>query len=58
MNQKLISAKNYVVKNRAKFAAATTFAMCVVVQMKIADQMNERLKEIGAYDAYWADEEE
>ncbi|QAU06271.1 hypothetical protein SEA_RICKMORE_37 [Gordonia phage Rickmore] len=57
MNEKLITAKNHVLRNRAKYAVAATVTVCVAVQYKAASQWNEFLKENDLFEKFYQEQD-
>lgn len=58
LNEKIASAKDFAHKHRAKIAVAATLTGCVIVQIKIASNWNDFLKEHDLTDEYYSVEED
>ncbi|WKW86824.1 hypothetical protein SEA_CONLEY_38 [Gordonia phage Conley] len=55
--EKIVKAKKHVIKHRAKYAAATTLALCVAAHIYVASAWNEFLDENEMLDEFYADPE-
>lgn len=53
-----IRTQQFVQNNKTTLAVTATAATCVAVHVKVIKNMNDRLKEIGAYDKFYETIEE
>lgn len=47
MKKTLVTAKRFVDNHRTGLAVAGTFALCTYLHIKVIDNVNERLEELG-----------